>query len=334
MRTSASCLPASSRPLRTAAATMIAVPCWSSWKTGMFIRARHCSSTSKHSGALMSSRLMPPKVGSRAQTTSTSLADVVLGHLDVEHVDAGELLEQDGLALHHRLRGQRPDVAEAEHGRAVGEHRDEVLADGEGGGLLRILVDRHAGGGDAGRVGERQVALVAERLGRLDLQFPGPRQSVIDERSRLEIVGHIVAHGRPPRGLRAAPASERVSHHRRDLRWGLLLHRLPDGRNPRAETPESTVPARPSGRFSLRHKLLRRGIPVASGPRPDADDRRILFHRGGDCVPGRPRGARDGRPGVAASRRIPYPLALAASARRETIQGPRRCPTRPPTASL
>ncbi len=46
-----SCFPASSSALRTAAATMIAVPCWSSWKTGMFIRSRQRSSTSKHSGA-------------------------------------------------------------------------------------------------------------------------------------------------------------------------------------------------------------------------------------------------------------------------------------------
>jgi len=44
------------------AAEMIAVPCWSSWKTGM--SSSSCSSVSmrKHSGLLMSSRLMPPKV--------------------------------------------------------------------------------------------------------------------------------------------------------------------------------------------------------------------------------------------------------------------------------
>jgi hypothetical protein len=47
-------------------------------------------------------------------------------HLDVEAVDVGELLEQDGLALHHRLRGQRADVAEAQHGRAVRHHRHKV----------------------------------------------------------------------------------------------------------------------------------------------------------------------------------------------------------------
>ena len=64
-------LPAIARAFWTAAPTMIAVPCWSSWKTGMAMRSRSCASTSKHSGALMSSRLMPPKVGSSAATTST-----------------------------------------------------------------------------------------------------------------------------------------------------------------------------------------------------------------------------------------------------------------------
>ena len=56
------------------------------------------------------------------------LVDVGLGDLDVEHVDAGEFLEQDRLALHHGLGRQRPDRAEAEHGGAVGQDRDEVLA--------------------------------------------------------------------------------------------------------------------------------------------------------------------------------------------------------------
>ena len=56
------------------------------------------------------------------------LVDVLLVDLDVEDVDAGELLEQDRLALHHRLGGERADVAEAEHGGAVGDHGDEILA--------------------------------------------------------------------------------------------------------------------------------------------------------------------------------------------------------------
>ena len=33
-------LPTSRKPFKTAAATMIAVPCWSSWNTGILMRAR------------------------------------------------------------------------------------------------------------------------------------------------------------------------------------------------------------------------------------------------------------------------------------------------------
>ena len=67
-------LPIRNSPFLTAAATMIAVPCWSSWKTGIFIRSRSLLSTMKHSGARMSSRLMAPKVGSSEATISTSLS--------------------------------------------------------------------------------------------------------------------------------------------------------------------------------------------------------------------------------------------------------------------
>ncbi len=57
---------------------------------------------------------------------STSLSGSFSASLDVEHVDAGELLEQAALALHHRLAGQRADVAQAEHRRAIGDDRDQV----------------------------------------------------------------------------------------------------------------------------------------------------------------------------------------------------------------
>ena len=70
--TSPGSLPTTRRPFSTAAPTMIAVPCWSSWNTGIFIRSRHIFSMKKHSGALMSSRLMPPNVGSSATIMSTS----------------------------------------------------------------------------------------------------------------------------------------------------------------------------------------------------------------------------------------------------------------------
>ena len=43
---------------------MIAVPSWSSWKTGTRMVSLSVCSMRKHSGARMSSRLMPPTVGS------------------------------------------------------------------------------------------------------------------------------------------------------------------------------------------------------------------------------------------------------------------------------
>ncbi len=53
---------------------MIAVPCWSSWNTGIFRRFLSSSSMTKHSGALTSSRLMPPKVGAMRATVSMNSA--------------------------------------------------------------------------------------------------------------------------------------------------------------------------------------------------------------------------------------------------------------------
>ena len=54
-----------------AASVTIAVPCWSSWKTGMSSACWSRCSISKQRGEEMSSRLMPPKVGAIRITVST-----------------------------------------------------------------------------------------------------------------------------------------------------------------------------------------------------------------------------------------------------------------------
>ena len=103
------------------------------------------------------------------------LVGVEFGQLDVEHVDAGELLEEAALAFHHRLGGQRADVAEAQHRGAVGDHAHQVAARGELGGHGGVGLDVEARVGDAGGVGQREVALVQQRLRRRDgnLAFRG-----------------------------------------------------------------------------------------------------------------------------------------------------------------
>ena len=57
--------------LMSAARTTIAVPCWSSWKTGISSSSLSRRSTSKHRGAEISSRLMPPYTGAINCTVRT-----------------------------------------------------------------------------------------------------------------------------------------------------------------------------------------------------------------------------------------------------------------------
>ncbi len=87
------------------------------------------------------------------------LVDVLGGDEHVDAVDIGEALEEDGLAFHHRLRGERAQVAEAEDGSAVRDDGNEVALVRVVVGQRRVLGDRVHGDGDAGRIGERQIAL-------------------------------------------------------------------------------------------------------------------------------------------------------------------------------
>ena len=67
-RRSSRFLPTILSALNSAAIVTTAVPCWSSWKTGMSISSLSRCSISKQRGAEMSSRLMPPKVGAMSRT--------------------------------------------------------------------------------------------------------------------------------------------------------------------------------------------------------------------------------------------------------------------------
>ena len=125
--------------------------------------------------------------------------DELLGVLGVDQqvdgIDVGEALEQRGLAFHHRLCRQRAEIAEAEDGRAVGDDGDEVAFARVVVGRRRILRDRVHGHGDARRIGERQVALGRQRLGRRDLELAGLAL-------RVELQRFLVGEARL-RGLRA-----------------------------------------------------------------------------------------------------------------------------------
>ena len=119
------------------------------------------------------------------------LVEVLLVDLDVEDVDAGELLEQHALAFHHRLGGERADVAEAEDGGAVGDDGHQVAARGVAKGVGRVRDDFLARRRDAGRIGEREVVLVDQLLGRRDGDLAGGRKLVVVERGTAQLGGFL-----------------------------------------------------------------------------------------------------------------------------------------------
>jgi hypothetical protein len=134
------------------------------------------------------------------------LVGVTLGQFDVEHIDAGELLEQAALAFHHRLAGQRADVAQPQHRRAVGDHGHQVAAAGV---LVRqrgVFLDRQAGIGHARGIGQRQIALVAQGLGGRDGDLAARGAAVVFQGGVAQGgfgVGELLGHGLSPlfRGL-------------------------------------------------------------------------------------------------------------------------------------
>ena len=119
------------------------------------------------------------------------LVRVELVDLDVEAVEPREFLEQHRLAFHDGLRGERSDRAQAEHRGAVGHDGDQIAARGQRRGLVRIADDFVARRGNARRVGERQVALVGELLGRQQRDLARRKLPVIFEGSLADVfVGH------------------------------------------------------------------------------------------------------------------------------------------------
>ena len=133
--------------------------------------------------------------------------------LEVDAVDVGEALEQDRLALHHRLGGESAQVAQAQDGRAIGDDGHQIAAGGVVVGGVGILLDREAGRRDAGRVGERQVAGGGQRLGGRDLDLARTAPAVQlegflgrDTRTRANLLGPfqpvvLGAHRLSPRRL-------------------------------------------------------------------------------------------------------------------------------------
>ncbi len=125
----------------SAASATTAVPCWSSWNTGM-------SSTFLQRfldiERVRRSDVFQVDCTKRRSQPLDGLDDFVgARHVETDRkrIDAAELLEQQRLAFHHRHRRFRADVAQTQHRRAVGDDGDRVLAN-------RVVVGQPWVGGD------------------------------------------------------------------------------------------------------------------------------------------------------------------------------------------
>ena len=103
----------------------------------------------------------------------------ILGRdFEIDGIDVGEALEQHRLAFHHRLGGERAAIAQPQNGGAVGDDGDEIAFGGVFVGEAFIFGDRQDRNCDAGRIGERKVALCRHRLGGDDFQLARPALAV------------------------------------------------------------------------------------------------------------------------------------------------------------
>ena len=117
----------------------------------------------------------------------------ILGvEFDVDRIDVGEALEQYRLAFHHRLRGERAEIAHSKDRGSVGNHRHQVGARGVACGAGRIVGDRLDRDRHAGRISEAEVALGGHRLRGDDLDLTGPIALVIEQRLAIGEAGPAV----------------------------------------------------------------------------------------------------------------------------------------------
>ena len=104
---------------------------------------------------------------------ANELIDVAGVDFQINAVHVGKALEENRLAFHHGLRGKRPQIAEPEDGRAIGNDGDHVAFDCVVIGAVRVFGDGTHRHGNARRIGERQIALGGHRFCGNDLELAG-----------------------------------------------------------------------------------------------------------------------------------------------------------------
>ena len=108
-------------------------------------------------GALDVLQIDAAKGGRNGLAGSNDAGCVVGIDADGEGIHAAELLEQHRLALHDRQTSFRADIAQAQHGGAVGNDSHHVALEGVLIHVVGVFLDLAAGFGHAGSVGGGQV---------------------------------------------------------------------------------------------------------------------------------------------------------------------------------
>ena len=150
----------------------------------------------------------PPEARRHQLHGAHDLVGVLGVEADREGVDARELLEQARLALHHRHRRRRADVAQAEHRRAVGDDRHGVALDRVLRRLVGVVADRDAHARHARRVHHREIVARLQRVlvvlfdlaahvqqegavGRVDHLHAGDRLDRLEDPAPVFAVGRV-----------------------------------------------------------------------------------------------------------------------------------------------
>ena len=108
-------------------------------------------------GALDILQIDAAKGGRNGLAGSNDAGSVVGVDADGEGIHAAELLEQHRLALHDRQTGLRADIAQTQHGSAVGDNSHHVALEGVLICIVGVFLDLAAGLGHTGGVGGGQV---------------------------------------------------------------------------------------------------------------------------------------------------------------------------------
>ena len=103
-------------------------------------------------------------------------------HLQIEDVDVSESLEQHAFAFHHRLAGQRPNIAETQHRGTIGDHRHQVSAGGVFECQFGLFMNFQAWLRHAWAIGQAQVPLRAARFGGNNFDLALPPGAVVVQR--------------------------------------------------------------------------------------------------------------------------------------------------------